>query len=195
MNGEPVVSAVCDEGGQKIVRNVYFMPLSIENLKLLWEKSQHYHNIFGIEVEGNFQRFASLLLNGDDNGISPTGLFWVVDDFVGVFYITRIIPNVDALVHYIFFDRKHIGREDLILKMLRWGFDTFGLNRMSAELPVYASNYAKILLTKRLGFKQEGIKRQASQNKHGWHDVILYGKLKSELSELHKEESNGSTLS
>jgi RimJ/RimL family protein N-acetyltransferase len=192
---EPVVSAICEEPAGKIERHVYFMPLSVENLKTLWEKSRHFHNIFGQEVEGDFQKFASILMNGDGvKDISATGLFWVIDDFVGVFYMTRIIPNVDALVHYIFFDKRHRGREHLIMEMIRFGFTKFGFNRISAELPSYASPNAAILLEKHLGFVREGRKRGASQNKQGWQDVILYGMLKSEAFATKVDKSNGSEI-
>ena len=171
---EVIVSSICNERGESIERNVYFMTLSPENLRTLWEKSQHYHNLFGFEIEGNFERFASLMFRGDENSIAPTGLFWVVDDFVGLFYMTRIIPNVDALVHYIFFDKIHKGREKLMEAMILYAFETFNFKRISVELPDYASGYAFNMIED-LGFNLEGCRQKASENKSGWHDVFLFG--------------------
>lgn len=183
----PILTSICNEKGQDIERSIYFMTLSPDNLRSLWEKSQKYQNLFGFEIHGNFEKFASLMLTGDEQSIAPTGLFWVVDDFVGVFYMTRIIPNVDALVHYIFFDKIHKGREGLIKDMIRYGFDTFKFNRITVELPDYASGHAFTMIED-IGFNLEGCKQKASENKAGWHDVFLFG-LTRENFENHTKTS------
>lgn len=170
----PILTSTCNERGIDVARSIYLMTLSSQNLRTLWEKSRRYQNLFGFEIEGSFERFASLMISGDENHVSPTGLFWVVDDFVGLFYMTRIIPNVDALVHYIFFDRIHKGREHLIESMMSYAFKTFGFQRITVELPDYASGHAFTMIED-LGFNLEGCKQHASENKAGWHDVFLFG--------------------
>lgn len=186
---QAILSAICTEPEGQIERVIYKMPLSLANMKTLWEKSRHFHNIFGQDVEGDFQKFMSILMNGDGvNDLSATGLFWVVDDFVGVFYMTRIIPDVDALVHYIFFDKRHRGRENLILSMIKWGFDTFHFNRISVELPEFASPNAKLLIEHHLGFVREGRKRKAVERKGHWFDVVLYGLLRSEAFDTSRSQ-------
>lgn len=185
---EKILSAKCHEPGGEVERSVYFMDFSIDNLQTLWEKSRHFHNIFGREVEGDFQKFCSLLMNGDGlNVLYSSGLFWRVDNFVGVFYMTRIVPEVDTVVHYIFFDKRHRGRLPLINAMLNWSFNTFQFNRMSVEIPAYASPNARILVEKHLGFKYEGKRREASQNRQGWHDIFLFGLLRKEFYKMHEE--------
>lgn len=55
-----------------------------------------------------------------------------------------------------------------------------GMVRMDAE--VYDFNEASIALLKKLGFRQEGIRRQAHYDKEGAHDVLVMGLLKLDWS-------------
>jgi RimJ/RimL family protein N-acetyltransferase len=186
---QPILSIDCNEPEGIVTRHIYPMPLSPENLSKLWSKSKRLKNIFGHETEGDWTNFLSVLMTGGNiNDVAATGLFWVVDDFVGVFYMTRIIPGVDALVHYIFFDKRHRGREALVKGMIKWGIERYRFNRISVELPEYASAYAKSYIENHLGFKREGKKRKAAQYKGMWFDITLYGLLRSEALSTEENE-------
>ncbi len=181
---EPVVTIICDEPDGAVERCVYPMQLSIENLKRFWELSRKYKTLFSHETRDDFTKFANLLLKVGPNGIEPTGLFWVVDDFVGVFYLTDITPGVDAKVHYTFLDGRHRGRVELAQAMLRFAFEKYNFRRLSAEVPLYATESAFHLM-RLVGFKKEGRKRRSSFFDEKWFDVTLYGILKEEaLNEL-----------
>lgn len=178
---DAVLSALCEEPEGNKLRNVYFLPLSLENLKKLWTKAQNFQTVFGQDVRGDFVKFASLLVEGKSiASLAPSGLFWVVDDFVGIFYLSRIIPHVEATAHYIFFDKRHKGRENLVMSMMLWAINTFDLQRVNVELPTYVSDNTKYFVEKHLGFKLEGRKRRAVQYRNAWFDVNLYGMLKEE---------------
>ena len=175
----PVVSAECDEPEGVITRHVYFMPLSPNNLRNLWEKARQFDTLFTEEIRGNFKKFLEVFLRQSVNGVETNGLFWVVDDFVGVFYMNNIIPDLEADVHYSFFDRRHRGRLELVRKMISYGFQRYGFQRMTVWIPVYATRHTFKFITD-LGFKDEGKKRKAALYKGKLFDVVLFGILRQE---------------
>jgi len=181
MNKEPVVSALCVESKvgkvKREVRPLYFTP---ENLKKFWEKSKNFKTLFGREIGEDFHRFISVLANPrGETPIESTGLFWVIDDFVGVFYLTDIQPGIDAKVHYSFFDKKHIGRVKLTREMVKYVFGKYKFRRLTAEIPYYASNYV-FKFVEEVGFTKEGRKRKAALYDNNWFDINCYGILKEE---------------
>lgn len=179
LSEEPIVSVTCTEPEGEIVRNVRFMDLSPENLQLFWEKSRKFNTLFSSQIT-NFQQFINLFVNQGVNGITSNGLFWVVDDFVGVFYLTEIMPKVDALVHYSFFDGRHRGRQDLTRAMLKYVFEEFGFRRLTAEIPYYVSKHTFIYV-ERVGFKKEGRKRKSAFFNNSWFDTNCYGILREDI--------------
>lgn len=178
MSSEAIASALCKEPEGDIVRYVYPMALSLDNLRIFWEKSRQFRTVFGDEVNGDFRKFCELFISQEGDDIRAHGLFWVIDDFVGVYYMTHI-TEVDCQVHYTFFDRRHLGREELTKSMLRYAFDRFGFQRMSVEVPMYASKHT-FGFTYALGFKKEGIKRNCIFYKDQWFNATCFGLLRSE---------------
>lgn len=181
LNTSPVVSVVCDEPRGSVIRHVYFMELSRENLMTLWEKSRKFPTLFSNEiVSKNFNEFLNLFLNFVGDDITPNGLFYVVDDFVGVYYMTNIDPGVDAMVHYSFFDQRHRGRVGLTREMIRFCFEEYGFERLTAELPTYVTHHTNDFITQ-VGFKFEGQRRRCIKFKGEWYNKKLYGILRSEV--------------
>jgi RimJ/RimL family protein N-acetyltransferase len=172
----PVVVAACDEPEGLIERHVYPMPLSIENLRTFWEKAQQFRTVFGDEVNGDFKKFLELFISQEGDSFRAHGLFWVIDDFVGVYYMTHL-TEVECQVHYTFFDRRHKGREELTRAMLRYAFNKFGFQRMSVEIPMYASRHT-FGFTYALGFKKEGLKRNCVYYKGEWFSATCFGLLR-----------------
>lgn len=176
----PVLEATCVEPEGTFVRQVRFMTLTPSNLKTLWEKVRQFDTLFSEELNGDFRKFLEAVIRQGPSGIEPVGLFWVVDDFVGVFYLTHIVPGQDADVHYSFFDRRHKGRHNLVKAMLRYAFHRYGFARLSAQVPVYATEQA-FKFASALGFKDEGKKRRAVFYKGKWFDLVMFGILREEL--------------
>lgn len=177
---EPVVIARCDEPEGVRIRRVWFMPLTLANLKKFWELSSQYPVLFGNEIQGNFKRFLEIFLRQGPDGITTNGLFWVVDNFVGVFYLTYLSPMEDATVHYTFLDGRHRGRLELTKAMLRYAFDRYKLRRMSVEIPAYVTKYT-FNFVKELGFVPEGCRRKAALFSGKWFDLWEFGLLREEL--------------
>lgn len=180
-----VVAENCSEPEGDFKREIRPMPLTVENLHKFWEKSRQFRTVFGDEVNGDFKKFCELFISmDDDDKLRAHGLFWVIDDFVGVFYLTNM-TDVEATCHYTFFDRRHLGREQLTRSMLRYVFDKFRFRRLNVEVPMYASKHT-FGFTTALGFLKEGRKRKASFYKNDWFDIAMFGLLREEL------ENNGS---
>lgn len=180
MSDEPVLTAVCDEPEGQIERSVRPMILTVENLQRFWEESRHFKTLFSAQVNGDFKKFCELFLySGPDGELRTNGLFWLVDDFVGVFYMTSIKPCEDAQVHYAFFDRRHFGRETLTREMIKYVFRKYNFRRLTVEIPYYASRLA-FQFTESVGFKKEGRKRKAVYYNDDWFDVAQFGILKEE---------------
>lgn len=179
-NVTAVVSAICNEPEGEVRRFVYRMPLTIDNLRNFWEKSRRFKTLFSEEINGDFKKFIELFVSQDGNTLRSHGLFWVIDDFVGVFYMTHI-TETEAQVHYSFFDQRAKGREDLTRAMLKHVFEEYGFWRLSIEVPTYVSSYTTRFV-KTVGFSAEGRKRKAVLYNNDKFDVICYGILAEELS-------------
>src|SRR3990172_6735102 len=131
VQAEPILSIVCKDDDVEVERKVYELPLTEENLKIFWEKVKEHKAIFNTEIRGDFKKFVKIFLREERDGTaSSNGLFWVVDDFVGVMYITNIYPMVDALAHVSFFDKRTNERVVLAKAMLRYVFDTYQFHRL-----------------------------------------------------------------
>lgn len=181
--GNWVLSHKCNEPEGDVERNVYFMPLSMETLKIFWEKSRPFKTLFNEEIRGDFHRFCEVFLELDSNGEARTkGLFWHVDDFVGVYYMNDIVINLEATVHFSFFDRRLRGRVGLTKRMLKLVFDTYNFKRLNVTIPVYASVATNFFVEKLLGFKYEGTKRLCVPFGGKLFSLKMYGLLKDELN-------------
>jgi RimJ/RimL family protein N-acetyltransferase len=174
-----VVRCECDEPHGTVTREVRPLSLSLDNLKRVWELSKRYDTLFGEEVAGDFSRFIQLFVQESPGGLEATGLFWVVDDFVGVFYMTHIIPEIDALVHYSFFDGRHRGRIELSRAMLKFAFEKYRFVRLSAHVPLYATKHA-FTFAESVGFKKEGRVRKIAYYRGEYFDRNIYGILRRE---------------
>jgi len=175
----PVLSVVCKEKKASIIRHVYPLIFTNENLEKFWEKSRQFPVIFGKKLESiaDFSEYFFTEKNGEPY---LTGLFWVVDDFVGVFYLTEIFTE-QADAHFTFFDKRLEGRENLTREMMRKVFEDFPtLVRLNVTLPCYVNEKVFQFVTK-VGFKVEGKKRSCAFWKGKWFDAMSYGILRSEI--------------
>jgi RimJ/RimL family protein N-acetyltransferase len=180
-NMQPILSVKCNEKDGTITRHIYPFVHTRESLNKFYEKSKDLKTIFSREFFGDFEKFMATFFTKDKEGNPvPQGLFWIVDDFVGMFYLTDIYPGIDAQCHYLFFDKRHYGREELTKEMLRYLFDEFKFHRLSVELPNYASPSTRRFIMN-IGFSYEGKKRQNSRLNNTWFDTNIYGVLKEDL--------------
>lgn len=183
LDNDIILSCVCNERDGKITRNVRLLTFDLENLRVFWEKARQFKTIFSKEFNDDFEKFCTLLMHSEGDELVANGVFYVVDDFVGVYYMTNIAPKVDAEVHFTFFDRRYNGRLEMTKQMLQYVFDTFQFRRLTAEIPYYATE-APHTFAKLLGFKFEGRKHKAIRFNADDFDVAIYGLLPEWLSEV-----------
>jgi len=171
----------CKEHGIFINRTVWLMDYSVDNLRKLWEKSSEHRILFSDDVNGNFQKFCSIFLSQDPNtgNLFSNGLVWVVDDFVGILFMSQIHGD-EALLHFSFFDGRL--RYDISRRMIDYIFSEYKFNRLNAEIVPFASKRVFSFIES-LGFRREGKKRKALSYKDERFDLLLYGLLREEFYE------------
>lgn len=187
MTDEVILSVECNEPKQTVVRHVRRLNFTPENLKRFWEVAKQFPTLYGREIL-TLDDFMNMFFDKNPDGtITSRGLFWVIDDFVGIFYITDIRTDLsDAEVHYSFFDKRQRGREKLVKAMIKYVFDRYKFERLTAEIPNYIGQIPRHFALN-VGFYFEGKKRKAAKYKGEKFDVSLYGILPSEV------QTNGST--
>ena len=177
---ELLLSVNCDEKHGDRLRNVYPLILTEEKLKKFWEKARQYSVLFTREIRGDFDLFCNLLISRDpQGGLISKGLFWEIDDMLGVFYLTEIKPEWDALCHFAFFDGRIRGRDILVKTMIQYAFNKYNFHRLSVEVPYFAPATTSKFVH-HLGFKMEGKKRSCAMYQGKWFDSRLFGMLKEE---------------
>jgi RimJ/RimL family protein N-acetyltransferase len=184
--GVPIFSCVCEEKSKHdkemhvIERHVYNMDFTPENVKRLWEEASKFPFLFWERLD-SFKNFIELIISKNGDRLDANGLFWVIDDFVGVFYMTNInLAQSDAQIHYSFFDKRHNGRKWLTRQMIRYVFEKFKLHRLTAEIPKF--NQGPFEFIKNVGLTREGVKRQACRYNEQWYDVEIWSILNEETN-------------
>lgn len=162
---------VRSEDGLLYEINVF--PLTLESVKHLWDRSARHRVLFCDQTYGRFDAFLAMMLD-------KRTIVLAVGD-VGIFYATDLIPGYHANVHFFFWDRVTEGRHKLLLTAMRWGMDTFNLHRVSFDFPRHA--YAGLHRAYKIGFRIEGIEREAQLFKGKWHDLLKFAVLRSELTD------------
>lgn len=183
-----VVRCDCNEPDGIVTREVRLLRFTPENLSKFWAQAKKHRTIFRFEIGGDFRKFMDRFVKqGPGGDLLPTGIFWVVDDFVGVFYLTDIDIGIDAVAHYSFFDGRHHGREKLVMEMLKYVFETIKFHRLTSEIPLHASPHTHNFVEHTVGFKKEGRKRAASELNGKFYDLNIYGLTKDEAFMDHSE--------
>ena len=180
-NDAPILCVTCDEKQGPVKRCVYPFQLSRDNLLLFWERARVYPTLFTEEIKNDFQRFLSIFLAQEGDRVNAKGLMWKVDNFTGVFYLTDIYPERDAVCHFTFFDGRIHGRDALAKAMLSYVFNKYKFRRLSAEVPMFVVP-AAISFVQRVGFKREGRKRNSTPFNGEWYDTLQFGILSHEVT-------------
>lgn len=173
------MQVICHEPEGEITRNIWQFSFTKENTLRLYEKASAFPVLFGRPLTDITDMVNFFVTRNMSDDLEPQGLIWIVDDFVGMFYLNNI-SDIEADVHYSFFDRRHKGRVPLVREMLKIVFNTYGFERLNAYVPAQAGAGVR-LFVETCGFQREGRKRRASWWKGKWFDVYLYGILPEDL--------------
>jgi len=165
------------------------MILSIENLQRIWEVGKQYKTIFGHDYKGDFWKFVSFFATvEDDQPAKSNGLFWVIDDFAGMFYLTNINAPFDTDVHFAFYKSMGTCKTPLIMKALDYCFNKYKFHRVSTEAPLFSAKYT-FQQIEQLGFVWEGRRRSARYFDGKYFHVNYYGLLRDEF--VRKNDPDG----
>ena len=151
-----------------------------EKIGELWNNFKRHDVLFNDEIKGNAEAFIDIMMDPRSVWMEIYSLSKEVP--VGVFSISKVIPGFDGWAHFGFWDGKGRGKEDLSLRTARWVFDRYKLHRMSVEVPVNQSGTIRFI--HRLGFSEEGIRREGTVRHGKWIDLLNFGLLRSELEEI-----------
>jgi len=182
------LEVVCIEKGKKVTRTISPVFWDLEAIRTVWEKCKQFDILFTDEIRGDFSKFTNILLTKNDRGeLVSNGLFWKVDDFVGLLSINNIKPGIDGWTHFSFFDRRVRGREPLVRALMKEVFKVYKFRRLSIEIPDFSLPYLRDFISN-VGFKKEGTRRKVFSYKGRMIDSLLYGILQEEV--LNNAERN-----
>lgn len=154
--------------------SVYEMRLSLDKAKWLWEEMNKYRTLWNDFTRGDYESWANTLVSHDS--------FWVEiwdESLVGIIYWTDMFQISDCEMHGMFFDRDLASKVELCRQVAAWFFIRFPeVHRMTTSTPsIY---HATIRLLRRVGFKEEGRKREMWLMNGKWVDQVISGLLASE---------------
>lgn len=180
----PLFSCVCAEPEGTVTRTVYQAEFSIEFFLKLWEKQKKYRTLMGKEIL-YFEQFLNFFVNSHKDGtMEPRGLCFVIDDCVGIYWLSNIDWPDGAEVHYTFFDGRHKGRLEITKKAIQYVFDTYNFQRLYVRVAVYAKYPLKFV--EALGFKKEGRLRRCVRLHDKLYDANAYSILREEMNDYWK---------
>jgi len=145
----------------------------------LWQKAQKFKFLFSDMTEGNEVRFRQHIISP---GVVLLNIYQ--EDValpIGLAYMDRLRPKMDAHVHYLFWDQTQKGRHRLLLSLIRWAIDEFEVHRVNIEVPEYA--YSALRRMQRMGIRLEGRRRGAVRWREQWKDILTFGVVDGEISD------------
>lgn len=155
---------------------VFEMHFTLEKAKWLWTEMNKYRTLWNDFTRGDFDSWFAILTAKDAYWLEVTK----DGETVGVVYWTDMIQIVDVQVHCMFFDRNLANKVEVCQRIAAWFFITFPeCHRMTATIP--AIFHATSRLLKRVGFKEEGRKRQSLLMHGNRVDQMIFGLLASEV--------------
>jgi RimJ/RimL family protein N-acetyltransferase len=155
---------------------VFEMQFTLEKAKWLWNEMNKYRTLWNDFTRGDFNSWFAILTAKDS--------FWLEvqkdGEIVGIIYWTDMVQIVDAQAHCMFFDRDLANKVEICQRVIWWFFTNFPeCHRMTATIP--SIFHATSRLLKRIGFREEGRKRQSLLMKGNRIDQMIFGLLASEV--------------
>lgn len=172
-------NCICDEPEGKVLRTVRHIEFTQENLIKLYQQVSKFSTFMGQEINSMEDLLRFFVAEDSNHMLQPKGLCLVIDDFIGIFWLTDINGLFEASVHYTFFDRRHKGRVELCKKALAFCFQTFKFHRLYTAVPVYAVGVMRFIES--LGFVKYGRSRKNRIYKGKYYDACLYDLLSEEF--------------
>lgn len=156
--------------------DIQHLSLTPQKLAWIWDMVKSYktlHSDYGDKTGNTFV-----------NRITSNSSVWFQvmqgDVMVGVVFADLMNGWTDMEGHFFFFDKKPTEKIKVCQNLLKWLFVEFpSLDRISVNVPsIYFSTKRLVL---RLGFKEEGAKRNGTRIGGRTHDLVAYGILREDV--------------
>lgn len=170
---EPILTS-----GQWEVRE---LTLTVEKVQTLWGLLQQYKTLFSDLTRGDFRNYFAMITQ------KHTLWFEVAaqsapSDIIGLIWLTDLDSVIDGTAHMVFFDRQPSEKVDVCRALIKWVFERWPLQRVTVMPP--EMYYVTHRLLEKIGFKREGLKREAVLINGKWNGVRIYGMVRSEVEAL-----------
>ena len=106
-------------------------------------------------------------------------MIFEVGDLDGMVSVSDIVPKLHGNIHFIFFDRKLRGKEQVLTGIMKHVFEAVGLRRINGVIP--ADRVTGMSMLRRIGFTREGKMRFAHLMNGKYIDQYIYGILREEV--------------
>lgn len=177
LSGERSVSARSDVilvCGDFTVRE---MTLTWPKALMLWNIISKYRTLFSDLTRGDFDNFFRF--------ITAKRSIWleIVRNrvVIGIICLVNLDKVVDIDAHVIFFDRDLSEKIPVSKAVVYWAFMNLPIQRITVDVPTIY--YATIRLVKKIGFQEEGCKRNAVLIGGNWVDSYVFGITRREALE------------
>jgi len=172
-------------------QNVYLRPISTEDTEL------YFRMLFdreGRRLTGTQHNFTKEQIHRyiEAKGQDSSGILLFIalkdtDEVIGDIALQDFDRNnrncnIRIMIDGTRFQGKGYGSEAMLL-MLDYGFGICNMHRI--ELNVFSYNERAIRVYEKLGFKREGVQREALYYNHAYHDSILMAMLEDEYRAKH----------
>lgn len=151
------------------------MELGWPKIMRLWGKVNEHKSLFSDLTRNNFTNFVRYITQAQSIWLE----IYQNGNLVGIICFTGMQAVVDIEVHMIIFDRHPAEKLPIVKEIIRYMFRNFPINRITAHAPEMF--YGTIRLLKKVGFTEEGRKRQARCMSDKWFDVMIYGITREEV--------------
>ena len=153
--------------------------VSPDKVRDLWVEFCKHDVLFSDQTKGKFSVFF-------DSFRDPRSVWFELvreedQKILGVMMANKIILGFDGFGHFAIWNGKARKKEPLFHDGLNWAFNRYKLHRMTAEVPAYQSGVIRFV--ERIGFKKEGVKREAVVKDGSWIDLTMFGITLDELQE------------
>ena len=129
------------------------IPNAAAKLATLLAQASEHPQWFGADSTEEQRRIAAFgILTKADH---LTWEVWRDGELVGILLLWRIAPGVDALFHFLFFDKNLVGKIRLLRRFLRYCFEDLGFQRLTMEVPEDVEKLISFVRRK-LSFRYEG---------------------------------------
>lgn len=154
------------------------LSLTPEKAAAVWKVIKRHQTLFSDLTRNDPENFVRALT-------APYTLWLEVRErgiLIGIIWFGDLHLVTEATGHMVFFDRKTHEKLPLCREVIKWLFQSFPIHRLNVTPPdIYI---ATVRLLRKLGMKEEGIKREAVLLGGKWRNQVLFGLTRTEAEAL-----------